>query len=284
MQIGYLTLYLKDHTLEETVDLGEQLGFTEMEIAARAGDHGQGQIDLDEDADAIVERVRRAFDGRSIKMTALGCFWQLGTEDDELRDRLRVAFGKAIEVCGRLGVEVLTTFTGIYRSGTRKLDRLEKYAAPFLREMMPACAEYNVKIALENCHLTPMETPFHWARMFELVEDERLGLEFDPSHLVLLGIDVNRAVAEFGDRIFYTHAKDTVVYPDKVARTGRCSEIFTEWSGFAIPGYGDLNWGAYIRELRKNGYDGTLSLEMEDFNFPHEEGLRKGLAYLSGLI
>jgi len=284
MQIGYLTLYLRDRTLEETIDLGEEIGFAEMEVAARVGDHGQGQIDLAEDTDVIVERVQRAYDGRSIRLTALGCFWQIGTDDDESRDRIGHGFRKAIEVCGRLGVGVLTTFTGIYRDGVSKLDRIEKYAAPFLREMMPLCAEHDVKIALENCHLTPMETPFHWARMLELVDDERLGLEFDPSHLVLLGIDVNRAVAEFADRIFYTHAKDTVVCPDKVGRTGRCSEIFEEWSGFAIPGYGDLNWGAYIRELRKNGYDGTLSLEMEDFNFPHEEGLRKGHAYLSRLI
>jgi sugar phosphate isomerase/epimerase len=47
-----------------------------------------------------------------------------------------------------------------------------------------------------------------------------------------------------------------------------------------IPGYGKIHWGEYIAALKRNGYDGVLSIEHEDSALGREEGFVKGLAHL----
>ena len=48
----------------------------------------------------------------------------------------------------------------------------------------------------------------HWWKVFEVLPEENLGLNFDPSHLHWQQIDYLEAVDLFRDRIFHTHAKD----------------------------------------------------------------------------
>src|SRR5439155_57107 len=51
-------------------------------------------------------------------------------------------------------------------------------------------------------------SPAIWEQMFETIPAENFGLNLDPSHLVWLMIDYERAVYDFADRIFHVHAKD----------------------------------------------------------------------------
>jgi sugar phosphate isomerase/epimerase len=114
--------------------------------------------------------------------------------------------------------------------------------------------------------------PASWRRLFELVPLPSLGLCFDPSHLVFLGIDYLRAVREFGSRIHYAHAKDTEIIPEGLYQYGilagpnfgRKPVGQPGWWRYCLPGYGQVNWGAYLGALLDVGYDGILSVEHED--------------------
>ena len=44
--------------------------------------------------------------------------------------------------------------------------------------------------------------------MFEATPGDTLGLNLDPSHLVWQMIDIERAIEEFGERIYHFHGKD----------------------------------------------------------------------------
>jgi len=97
------------------------------------------------------------------------------------------------------------------------------------------------------------------------VPDDNFGLNFDPSHLVWQGIDYLQAVEVFAKRIFHTHAKDTEIVQHKL-----------RWLGCLEGGW----WRYYIARLRRNGYDGILSIEHEDSALGREEGFIKGLQHL----
>ena len=75
-----------------------------------------------------------------------------------------------------------------------------------------------MKIAIENCPMifcydewpggnNLAWSPAIWDEMFAAIPDENFGLNLDPSHLVWLQIDYERAVYDFGERIFHVHAQ-----------------------------------------------------------------------------
>jgi sugar phosphate isomerase/epimerase len=84
-------------------------------------------------------------------------------------------------------------------------------------------------------------------------------------------------IAMFPDRLFHTHAKDTLV--DKAARA-YVGVYGSGWWRYVIPGFGNINWGEYISHLRHAGYDGVLSIEHEDQTQTPEEGFMRGAAFL----
>lgn len=61
-----------------------------------------------------------------------------------------------------------------------------------------------------------MTTPAIFRRVFELIPNENLGLNFDPSHFVWQKIDYIKPLYEFKDQIFHIHFKDIKVYRDRL--------------------------------------------------------------------
>ena len=111
--------------------------------------------------------------------------------------------------------------------------------------------------------------------MFEEIPSKYFGLNFDPSHLIWQGIDYVKAVKDFKDKIFHTHAKDTKIDKDVLSQVG----IFgTDWWIDKLPGLGDINWGRYISTLYEVGYDYVISIEHEDRAWEvNEEKIKQGL-------
>ena len=131
-----------------------------------------------------------------------------------------------------------------------------------------------VKIAAENCPFVGINlaySPEIWRRMFEVFPSDNFGLCFDPSHLVWLGIDYLRALREFGDRVFYVHAKDAEILSEGLYNHGILDKVFdkkSEWDSgwwrYRLPGLGEVDWARFISLLAEIGYDGIISIEHED--------------------
>jgi len=113
-------------------------------------------------------------------------------------------------------------------------------------------------------------TPELIRAVFAAVPSRSLGICLDPSHLVVQGIDYIRATKEFGDRIYYAHAKDTEVLPEKLYEYGIFGKglgndrPFAGWWRYRLPGYGSINWAHFISALNEVGYDDVLAIEHED--------------------
>ena len=142
-------------------------------------------------------------------------------------------------------------------------------------------AEKGVSLALENWTATNIQNLAHWQRLFEVLPQNNLGLNFDPSHLLWQDIDYIEAVDKFADRIFHTHGKDTEVKTHVKRIVGNQG---SGWWRYVIPGLGQIRWGEYIAALRRNGYNGVISIEHEDDAVEREEGFLIGKKYLEQFI
>jgi sugar phosphate isomerase/epimerase len=118
-----------------------------------------------------------------------------------------------------------------------------------------------------------------------------IGCNFDPSHMIWQQVDVMAAIRALGGSILHVHAKDCRVDRTNTAVNGVLDakpytrEIDRSWI-FRTVGYGSdaLFWKDLVSNLRMAGYDHVLSIEHEDSLMSGDEGLRKAVAFLKGVL
>jgi sugar phosphate isomerase/epimerase len=99
--------------------------------------------------------------------------------------------------------------------------------------------------------------------MFEEISSPSFGLNYDPSHLIWLGIDESAPLREFAPRLFHVHAKDARLDRDRLNSVGVLATP-NEFHTPKLPGLGDVNWGRFFSILTDVGYAGPVCVEVED--------------------
>ena len=244
-----------------------QLDFAEF--AAWGAAQGFGGMDV---APSRPEQVRVAREhGLDVRAT-VGFACEPVTRDAAERERQQVLCREAIDAAADGGVECV----GV---GSRRDPGADADENMHLFRLAYApLAEYaearGVKLVFENWPQGGQRlagTPELWDAMFRAVPSPALGLCFDPSHLVWQGIDWRRALREFAPRIYHAHAKDTEFMPEERYRYGIYGAQLAAnrgrsggWFRYRLPGYGVIDWAAYVSALVEAGFDGVLSIEHED--------------------
>ncbi|RYX80387.1 sugar phosphate isomerase/epimerase [bacterium] len=128
-------------------------------------------------------------------------------------------------------------------------------------------------------------TPESYRALFTAVPSKSVGINYDPSHLLRMGIDPIRFLKEFADRVGHVHGKDCEILTDDLYEYGW--EQPATWKEnpnfgasawrYTIPGQGLTNWGEVFRILDAQGYNGAVSIELEDKDYNiSEEGEKAG--------
>ncbi len=212
-------------------------------------------------------RVKADFDAAGLRISCVAGFYVNHMDADpqvatQHADRVR----QVILLAEHLGVKVVAGFSGRVMG-----EDLEASVPPFQRiwgEHARFAADHGLRIAFEHCPMGKFNSPFGginaictpdmWDRCFEAVPSDALGLEWDASHLVCMGIDPVANVKRYGPKVFHVHAKDARVNRGVVERFGAYYPGATE---HCFPGLGDTDWGAVIKELRRAGYTSDLNIE-----------------------
>ena len=115
-----------------------------------------------------------------------------------------------------------------------------------------------------------------------------VGANLDPSHMFWMGADPLAAIDALGDAIHHVHAKDTSMNRAAESLTGRLETINHSnvkeraWNYITLGyGHGEQWWCEFCYRLRRNGYDGWLSIEHEDSILSRMEGIRKSVHLLN---
>lgn len=287
MKLGLLTAAFPDLTLEVVAEWAAGEGFEALEIACwpaagaeRRRYAGVTHVDVDSfDPDDVREVVER----HRLEISALAYYPNNLHPDEREREHANGHLRKVIDAAAALGVEVVGTFVGNDKDRPlpENLDRFRDVWPPLVAH----AGDRGVKIAIENCPMifswdewpggnNLAWSPAIWDEMFSVIPDAHFGLNLDPSHLVWLMIDYERAVRDFADRIFHAHAKDLEIRREGLYRHGTFS-VGMGWQVPRIPGLGEVDWGRFTSALYAAGYDHVLSVEHEDRGFEGNEELVK---------
>jgi sugar phosphate isomerase/epimerase len=287
VKLGLLTAAFPDLTLEEVAAWAAAEGFEALEIACWPAAGGEGRryagvthVDVDGfDPDA----VRELMHGHGLEISALAYYPNNLHPDDAHRKQVNAHLRKVVDAAAALGVGVVGTFVGNDKDRPlpENLERFRRIWPPLVAH----AGERGVRIAIENCPMifswdewpggnNLAWSPAIWDELFSSIPDENFGLNLDPSHLVWLMIDYERAVRDFADRIFHAHAKDLEIRRDGLYRHGTFS-VGMGWQVPRIPGLGEVDWGRFVAALYAAGYDHVLSVEHEDRGFEGSEELVK---------
>ncbi|MCA9837083.1 MAG: sugar phosphate isomerase/epimerase [Trueperaceae bacterium] len=138
-------------------------------------------------------------------------------------------------------------------------------------------------------------TPEGYRGFFEQCPSKAMGVNYDPSHLLRMGIDPIRFLTEFIDRVFHVHGKDCTVINENVYEYGtEQPATFADpipWGGmhwrYTIPGHGLSRWPKILKMLEEHGYKGGVSIELEDVKYSgsqanEELGILQGARFLAG--
>jgi len=279
VKLGLMTAAFGGLTLDEVAAWAAGNGYEMLEVACWPAAGGEkrryaGVTHIDVDA-LDVGAVHATIERHGLGISSLAYYPNNLHPDDAQREEVNAHLRKVIDAAQALGVEVVGTFVG--NDKDRPLpENLERF-----RRIWPSLVAYagerGVKIAIENCPMifsydewpggnNLAWAPAIWDEMFSAIPDANFGLNIDPSHLVWLMIDYERAVYDFGERIFHAHAKDLEVRRDGLYRHGTLSSGIG-WQVPRLPGLGEVDWSRFVAALYAVGYDHVLSVEHEDRKF-----------------
>ena len=281
MKIGFYTSTFNDRPFEEVVEFAASAGFDAIEIDVR------GHIKT---PDRVQEAVALARE-HNLFVSSIAYFGNQLDADRDKRGELRASTEEFARAIGEAGVPIFIIFPG----RNDEVDEEANYDdfAEYANRLIAKTTASGLIFAIENWP-GPKDnfigtTPKGWQELFKRIPDRRFGLEFDPSHLIRIGVDPYTAMDAVKDRIAILHAKDTAIDADVQQSVGYHGK---GWWQYKLPGHGLLDWPRFLRQARNNGFNGTLSIEHEDaaYGWPgkdlsqRKEGERLGLRYLRNVL
>lgn len=283
MKLGFVSAILDTWSFEEMIDFASSHGFECVEVAcwpqgkAERRYAGVSHIDVDKvlEDDEYTKHVLDYSKEKNVEISSLAFYPNTMDGNLEKREAAVSLLKNVIRASHKLGVGMVTTFIGRDQAKTVE-ENLE-----LVKEVWPSiiqlAEELDVKVAIENCPMlfgadqwpggqNLMTTPRIWRQVFEILNSDHLGINYDPSHFVWQMIDYIKPIYEFKDKIFHVHYKDIKVYPDRLNDCGIMAYPL-DFMSPKLPGLGDVDWGKYVSALTDIGYDGCTCIEVEDKAF-----------------
>lgn len=281
MKLGFVSAILDQRNFEEMIDTASELGFSCVEVAcwpqgkAERRYAGVSHINVDDLDEKKVAYIKEYCSKKHVEISSLAYYPNALDSDPEKRSLTVEHLKKLIIASSRLGVGMITTFIG--RDQAKTIEENLELVKEIWPPILTLAKENNVKIAIENCPMlfgpdqwpggqNLMTTPAIWKRVFEILDYDNLGINYDPSHFVWQMIDYIKPIYEFKNRIFHVHFKDIKIYRDKLDQYGIMAYPL-EFMSPKLPGLGDVDWGKYVSALTDIGYDGYTCIEVEDKAF-----------------
>lgn len=281
MKLGFVSSILDGWRFEEVVDFASAHGFACIEMACwpeEASERRYAGVTHIPVATLDHEQARYIMDycrSKNVEISALAYYPNVLDSNPDKRQKNISHLKKVIHAAQLLDVNLVTTFIGRdqYQTTDENLELVRKIWPELLRYAQ----DRGVKIAIENCPMlfgadqwpggqNLMTTPVLWNKVFDILQSDNIGLNYDPSHFVWQMMDYIAPIYEFKDKIFHVHYKDIKLYPEKLKRAGTMAYPLAYMCP-KLPGLGDVNWAQYVSALTDIGYQGYTCIEVEDKAF-----------------
>ena len=279
MKLGFITACLPAWSLPRLCTWAADNGYEALEVAAwpDLGDRPftATHLNVERFGDAEADATRTVFADHGLELSSLAFYDNNLHPAEAERKAITEHVLRCIEAAALVGCPTVGTFVGRH-PGRSVAENLRDAEAVF-RPLVDRAGELGVQLIVENCVMEGWHpdgypgnlaySPELWEWMFDL----GLYLNYDPSHLVWMGIDPVEALRPYVDRIPHAQAKDIQVDPEARNRYGWPGRAVTRddpwdvgWWRYRVPGLGQVDWVRVVDALYEGGFDGVLSVEHED--------------------
>lgn len=294
MEIGFLSDSLSSLSMEQMLRTVSSLGIHTLELTT--GNWGAAShLNLDALLASETERARfgNALKANGMTLAALNCSGNpLAYEKDLAVTRKTFRLAEKLQVkkivmmsglpAGCKGDKTPVWITTSWPPATQDILNYQwETAIPVWRELAHEAKEQGVeKIALEN---HGWQLVYNTETLFRLRREvgEIIGMNLDPSHLFWMGGDPICAARELGSAIYHLHCKDARVERGVSDVNGLLDTkpigqfAKRSWNYVAVGCGHDLQWWKeFFSVVRMGGYDGPVSIEMEDMTMDPMTGIR----------
>lgn len=292
MKLGMFTACLPDNSLPEIASCAAATGYQALEVASwpTGSDRSFAPCHLDVD-NFQTDHVLGVLAKQGLVISSLAFYDNNLHPDPAERSRIHEHLSKCIDAASELGCPTVGTFIGRDPGKTVAENLVD--AERIFRPLVERAGERGVSILIENCVMEGWHpdsypgnlaySPELWEWMFSL----GLFLNFDPSHLVWMGIDPVAALSTYVGRVLHVQAKDVQVFPEDRNRFGCFGRAIrptnpweSGWWRYRVPGLGSIDWRRVVDVLYEGGFDGVVSVEHEDSVWPGgDENTKAGLKF-----
>jgi sugar phosphate isomerase/epimerase len=310
MKLGVFTVLFQDKSLPEMLMAVRQLGLEAIEVGT-GGYPGNNHCDAERLlADPqLLHTFKSSVEDSGLFISALSCQGNPLHPDAQVAARFRAAFQNTVLLAERLQVPVINLLSGCPgEPGGGKYPnwpgfawppefpelwewQWNEVAIPYWKEAARFANDHGIfKLAIEMHPGFLVYNPETALRLRSAV-GTTIGVNFDPSHLIWLGIDLPAAIKALADCIFHCHAKDVSLNRDQVVVNGVLdrkpyADVRERSWSFRAAGWGQSAeaWKAMLSALRVHRYDYVLSIEHEDPLTSAQEGLRHSVDFLKSIV
>ncbi|MBQ3679148.1 MAG: sugar phosphate isomerase/epimerase [Succinivibrio sp.] len=283
MKLGFVSAILDGYSYEDMMAQAKKIGYECVEVAcwpeakAERRYAGVSHINCEKVLadESYAGHVLDVAKDNGVEISSLAFY--PNTLDPDLKKRHDNVehLMNVIRASHRLGINMVTTFIG--RDQNRNFEDNLLIVKEVWPEILDLAKELGVKVAIENCPMlfgpdqwpggqNLMTTPHNWKKIFEILDYDNLGINYDPSHFVWQMIDYVEPVYEFKDKIFHVHFKDLKLLKSKLNQVGILAYPL-DFMAPKLPGLGDVNFSRFVSALTDIGYNGYACVEVEDRSF-----------------
>ncbi|WP_380183483.1 sugar phosphate isomerase/epimerase family protein [Kalamiella sp. sgz302252] len=253
---------------------------------------------------------RQQLEKRDMEIVALNCSGN-PLAPGELGEKHTRSSYRAVELAGKLGVKKIVMMSGLPGGGPE--DKIpnwitstvswpdympgalawqwDEVAIPWWKKFVQHAKQHGIeKIAIEEFPSQLVYNPSTLLKLRNAV-DPMIGINLDPSHLIAMGADPIAAARKLEGAVFHVHGKDARIERgladiDGLLETQPVTATKSRTWNYVAVGCGkDLQWWKeFFSVLRMTGYDGYVSLEMEDLTMSVEAGLQTSIDALNASI
>ena len=311
MKLALCTDVLAGLAFPEMLDRVKQYGIEGVEMTA-GGWSPCPHVKTEEllASPAALAAFRGELEKRGMEIVALNCSGN-PLAPGALGEKHTASSYRTVELAAKLGVKKIVMMSGLPGGGPD--DKIPNWitstvswpdympgvidyqwnevAIPWWQAFTHHAAEHGIEqIALEEFPSQLVYNPSTLLRLREAVGDI-IGMNLDPSHLIAMGADPIAAARKLEGVIYHVHGKDARIERgladvDGLLEYQPVTQTKTRTWNYVAVGCGqDLKWWKeFFSVLRMTGYNGYVSLEMEDLTMSVEAGLRTSIDALNATL
>lgn len=269
MKIGVITDCLKQ-PLEKALSTACRLGLDGVQIYATTGIFSPDV--LTKKSKLLYKNLLREY---HLEVSALcGDMGGYGFEIEKDNTARIEKTKRIVDLAEEFETRVVTTHVGVIPADT------ENPRFSIMLKALTECGKYAFAKGITLAIETGPEKADTLKKFLDRTEGG-VGVNLDPGNFTMVtGQDAVEAVWTLKDYVVHTHLKDgrrldSKLNPETVYHAFAVGgvEALDACEGFEeLPiGHGDVDWDGYIEALRKNNYDGYLTIERETGKNPYED-------------